>query len=193
VIYKIYGKMVNNTFPNQQTMKPLIAVCGSDGDDEKLNEKTLKLAEEVGAEIAKRGCILICGGRSGVMEAACKGAKREGGTTVGILPFSKSEANPYIDIAIESGLGHFRNYVIVSSADAVIGICGRWGTLNEISTAIILGKPTILIEGSGGVVDDIVHNKLLKGVEGNYHVAQNAKDAVDVAFRFIKDSRGFRD
>ena len=193
MIYKIYGKMVNNTFPNQQTMKPLIAVCGSDGDDEKLNEKTLKLAEEVGAEIAKRGCILICGGRSGVMEAACKGAKREGGTTVGILPFSKSEANPYIDIAIESGLGHFRNYVIVSSADAVIGICGRWGTLNEISTAIILGKPTILIEGSGGVVDDIVHNKLLKGVEGNYHVAQNAKDAVDVAFRFIKDSRGFRD
>jgi len=193
VIYKIYGKMVNNTFPNQQTMKPLIAVCGSDGDDEKLNEKILKLAEEVGAEIAKRGCILICGGRSGVMEAACKGAKREGGTTVGILPFSKSEANPYIDIAIESGLGHFRNYVIVSSADAVIGICGRWGTLNEISTAIILGKPTILIEGSGGVVDDIVHNKLLKGVEGNYHVAQNAKDAVDVAFRFIKDSRGFRD
>ncbi|KAA0008700.1 MAG: TIGR00725 family protein [Thermoplasmata archaeon] len=174
-------------------MKPLIAVCGSDGDDEKLNEKILKLAEEVGAEIAKRGCILICGGRSGVMEAACKGAKREGGTTVGILPFSKSEANPYIDIAIESGLGHFRNYVIVSSADAVIGICGRWGTLNEISTAIILGKPTILIEGSGGVVDDIVHNKLLKGVEGNYHVAQNAKDAVDVAFRFIKDSRGFRD
>ncbi len=193
MIYKIYGKMVNNTFPNQQTMKPLIAVCGSDGDDEKLNEKILKLAEEVGAEIAKRGCILICGGRSGVMEAACKGAKREGGTTVGILPFSKSEANPYIDIAIESGLGHFRNYVIVSSADAVIGICGRWGTLNEISTAIILGKPTILIEGSGGVVDDIVHNKLLKGVEGNYHVAQNAKDAVDVAFRFIKDSRGFRD
>jgi len=193
VIYKIYGKMVNNTFPNQQTMKPLIAVCGSDGDDEKLNEKILKLAEEVGAEIAKRGCILICGGRSGVMEAACKGAKREGGITVGILPFSKSEANPYIDIAIESGLGHFRNYVIVSSADAVIGICGRWGTLNEISTAIILGKPTILIEGSGGVVDDIVHNKLLKGVEGNYHVAQNAKDAVDVAFRFIKDSRGFRE
>ena len=193
MIYKIYGKMVNNTFPNQQTMKPLIAVCGSDGDDEKLNEKILKLAEEVGAEIAKRGCILICGGRSGVMEAACKGAKREGGITVGILPFSKSEANPYIDIAIESGLGHFRNYVIVSSADAVIGICGRWGTLNEISTAIILGKPTILIEGSGGVVDDIVHNKLLKGVEGNYHVAQNAKDAVDVAFRFIKDSRGFRE
>lgn len=193
MIYKIYGKMVNNTFPNQQTMKPLIAVCGSDGDDEKLNEKALKLAEEVGAEIAKRGCILICGGRSGVMEAACKGAKREGGITVGILPFSKSEANPYIDIAIESGLGHFRNYVIVSSADAVIGICGRWGTLNEISTAIILGKPTILIKGSGGVVDDIVHNKLLKGVEGDYHVAENAKDAVDVAFRFIKDSRGFRE
>lgn len=167
-------------------MKPLIAVCGSDEDDENLSDKALKIAEEIGKEIAKRGAILICGGRGGIMQSACKGAKEGGGITIGILPFSKEEANPYVDVAIESGLGHFRNYIIISSADAVIAICGRWGTLNEISTSIILGKPTILVKGTGGVVDEIIENKILENIEGRYLIARDAKEALDLAFRFIR-------
>ena len=167
-------------------MKPLIAVCGSDEDDENLSDKALKIAEEIGKEIAKRGAILICGGRGGIMQSACKGAKEGGGTTIGILPFSKEEANPYVDVAIESGLGHFRNYIIISSADAVIAICGRWGTLNEISTSTILGKPTVLVKGTGGVVDEIIENKILENIEGRYLIARNAKEALDLAFRFIR-------
>ena len=167
-------------------MKPLIAVCGSDEDDENLGDKALKIAEEIGKEIAKRGAILICGGRGGIMQSACKGAKEGGGITIGILPFSKEEANPYVDVAIESGLGHFRNYIIISSADAVIAICGRWGTLNEISTSIILGKPTILVKGTGGVVDEIIENKILENIEGRYLIARDAKEALDLAFRFIR-------
>lgn len=167
-------------------MKPLIAVCGSDEDDENLSDKALKIAEEIGKEIARRGAILICGGRGGIMQSACKGAKEGGGITIGILPFSKGEANPYVDVAIESGLGHFRNYIIISSADAVIAICGRWGTLNEISTSIILGKPTILVKGTGGVVDEIIENKILENIEGRYLIARDAKEALDLAFRFIR-------
>ena len=178
--------MVNNLFQNLLPMKPLIAVCGSDGDDENLSEKALEIAEEIGRGIAERGGTLICGGRGGVMEAACRGAKEGGGITVGILPFSKDEANSYVDVAIESGLGHFRNYIIISSADAVIAICGRWGTLNEISMSVILGKPTILIKGTGGVVDEIIENKILENIEGKYLVANDAKEALDLAFRLIR-------
>jgi len=167
-------------------MRPLIAVCGSDGDDVNLGEHAIRIAECVGRGIAERGGILVCGGRGGVMEAACKGAKEKGGITVGILPFSKREANPYIDIPIESGLGHFRNYLVVSSADAVIAICGRWGTLNEIAISIILGKPTILIRGTGGIVDDIIDGKIMRDVEGRYIVAESAEEAVENAFRQIK-------
>ncbi|HDO19280.1 MAG TPA: TIGR00725 family protein, partial [Thermoplasmatales archaeon] len=111
----------------------MIAVCGSDYDDNDLDDTVISMAEEVGKEIAKHGAILICGGRGGVMEAACRGAKENSGITVGILPFSKEEANPYVDIAIETGLGNVRNFLVVKSADAIIAICGRWGTLNEIS------------------------------------------------------------
>lgn len=167
-------------------MRPIVAVCGSDSDDENLTGYALRIAEKTGEGIAERGAILICGGRGGIMEAACKGAKRKGGITVGILPFSKKEANPYVDVAIESGLGHFRNYIITSSADAVIAICGRWGTLNEISTSIILGKPTILIKGTGGVVDEIIENGILKDVEGKYLIAESAEEALDIAFKLIK-------
>lgn len=166
-------------------MKPIIAVCGSDGDDKNLNKYALEVAEKIGKYIAERGGILICGGRGGVMEYACRGAKTTGGITVGILPFSKREANPYVDVAIESGLGHFRNYIIINSADAVIVICGRWGTLNEISASIILGKPTILVEGTGGIVDEIIKNNLLKNIEGKYYIAKTPEKAVDLAFQFI--------
>ncbi|MGF3554034.1 MAG: TIGR00725 family protein, partial [Thermoplasmatota archaeon] len=81
-------------------MKKIISVCGSDLDDENLSNHALKVAEEVGRLVAKNGFVLSCGGRGGVMEAACKGAKQEHGLTIGILPFSKDEANDFVDIAI---------------------------------------------------------------------------------------------
>jgi uncharacterized protein (TIGR00725 family) len=101
-----------------------------------------EIAEKVGEEIARRGALLICGGRGGVMEAACRGAKREGGTTIGILPGKKTAAaNDYVDIAIATGLGEARNAVIVNSADGVVAISGSHGTLSEIAFALKLGKP----------------------------------------------------
>jgi uncharacterized protein (TIGR00725 family) len=78
------------------------------------------------------------------MEASCRGAKQEGGITVGILPgISLSDANPFIDIPIVTGMGHARNVVVVRSSDALIAIEGGYGTLSEIAIALKLGKPVI--------------------------------------------------
>ena len=95
-------------------------------------------AERAGRCIARKGAILLCGGLSGVMEAACRGAREESGTTIGIIPGIAGE-NPYLSFIIRSGLGHARNMVLIQSSDAVVAIGGRYGTLSEIATALKMG------------------------------------------------------
>ncbi len=103
-----------------------------------------EIAQEVGGEIAKRGFSLVCGGLSGVMEAACRGAKEVGGITIGILPASdRRDANPYVDIVIPTGLGHARNIIVVHASDALVAIDGGAGTLSEIAIALKVGKPIV--------------------------------------------------
>jgi uncharacterized protein (TIGR00725 family) len=97
-------------------------------------------AYATGRMIARNGTVLVCGGLGGVMEAACRGAREAGGTTVGILPGTEG-GNPYLDITIRTGLGHARNALVVLSADAVIAVGGRYGTLSEIATALKTGRP----------------------------------------------------
>ena len=167
-------------------MKINISVCGSDGDDGDLGSYALEVAETVGRCIAKRGGVLVCGGRGGVMKAACKGGREENGVTVGIMPQTKDEANEFVDIAIPTGIGHKRNFLVVSASDAVIAIGGRWGTLNEISFAMIFDKPLILIKGTGGCVDEIINGNLMQHVESTYHIANTAEEAVDKAFELCR-------
>ena len=108
----------------------------------------LKSAEETGRLIAGQGFILICGGMAGVMEAAAKGAKGAGGTTIGILPHTdRHEANPWIDIPIATGFGEGRNLVIIRTADILIAIDGEYGTLSEIAFALKMKKPVIVMIG----------------------------------------------
>jgi uncharacterized protein (TIGR00725 family) len=102
------------------------------------------IAEDVGRLIAERGAILVCGGLTGVMEAACRGAKSAGGTTVGILPSTnRREANRYVDVAIATGMGEMRNALIVRSADVLIAVGGEYGTLSEIAFALKSGTPVV--------------------------------------------------
>lgn len=106
--------------------------------------ETARLAYEVGAEIARRGAVLLCGGLGGVMEAACRGAREQGGPTVGILPGdSPAEANPFVDVTIVTDMGHARNVILVRSCDAVIAVSGGYGTLSEIAIARKIGIPCI--------------------------------------------------
>ena len=136
--------------------------------------ETVALAEEVGAELGRRGITLVCGGGRGVMEAVCRGAKSEGGTTVGILPSSDPSAgNRWVDIRIPTGLGQGRNVIIARSGNAVIAIGGRYGTLSEIAHAFKAGIPVVglntwTISRQGAVDPSII-------------VATDAKDAVEKA------------
>jgi uncharacterized protein (TIGR00725 family) len=107
-------------------------------------ERHAAAAEEVGRLIAEGGALLVCGGLGGVMEAACRGARAAGGTTVGLLPgVDRSEANRHVAVAVPTGLGEARNALVVRAADAVIAIGGGYGTLSEIALALRAGKPVI--------------------------------------------------
>ena len=101
-------------------------------------------AEAVGRALARAGAVLICGGRGGVMEAACRGAKSAGGMTIGILPGAdRREANSYVDIPILTGIGTARNAIIARTAEAVVAVGGSYGTLSEIALALTFGVPVI--------------------------------------------------
>jgi uncharacterized protein (TIGR00725 family) len=103
-----------------------------------------KLAEEVGRELARRKIDLVCGGMGGVIEAACRGAKAEGGTTIAILAGSDPlQSNDYIDIPILTGLGYARNVIVVKTGMAVIAVGGAYGTLSEIGHALAEDIPVI--------------------------------------------------
>lgn len=121
-------------------MQTIIGVIGdSDPDPE-----TAALAEEAGAEIARAGAVLVCGGLGGVMQAAAKGAKEAGGLTVGVLPsYDPKSANPFIDIPVVTGMGHARNVIIAATAHALIAMSGAYGTLSEIAIGLKLGKRVI--------------------------------------------------
>ena len=102
------------------------------------------LAQEVGWLIARRGWHLVCGGLGGVMEAAARGAHEVGGVTIGLLPGNhRDAANSYIQIPIATGMGEGRNLLIVRSAELLIAIGGRYGTLSEIALALKTGTPVI--------------------------------------------------
>ncbi|MBV8160440.1 MAG: TIGR00725 family protein [Acidimicrobiia bacterium] len=122
----------------------------------------LGVAEDVGRQLGRRGAIVVCGGLGGVMEAACRGAKAEGGTTVGILPTDdRGDANEYVDVAIATGMGEARNALVVRAADVLIAVDGEYGTLSEIALALRTGTPVVGIATwelsiGGQEADDIV-------------------------------------
>lgn len=124
----------------QLKKKIRIGVIGGSKPD----TKSRQVAFNVGQLIAEKGAILICGGLSGVMEASSRGAKQAGGLTIGILPGnSPQDANPYIDIAIATGLGYSRNSLVAMNSDVIIAVDGQYGTLTEIAYGRIYGKKII--------------------------------------------------
>lgn len=112
------------------------------------SEEHYRKARVLGRLIGVRGWDIVCGGLTGVMEAACQGAKEAGGRTIGILPGDDPKAaNPYVDIAIPTGMGIARNVLIVRTADAVVAVDGAEGTLSEMAVSLNLGKPLVVLDG----------------------------------------------
>ena len=157
----------------------IVGVIGSS----KAEGELLSLAEEVGAEIAKRGAAVVCGGLTGVMEAVCKGARREGGLTIGIIPSdNRNDANPYVQIPIVTGMGTGRNVMLVKTADVVIAVGGEFGTLSEIAHALKLGKTVI---GLRSWKLDKAHTKPIPDLIE----VDSPKKAVDLALNIISAKR----
>ena len=120
--------------------KKIVAVIGGHECDTKVEG----IAYKLGKKLSKVVDLIVCGGLGGVMEAVCKGFKIGGGLTIGILPgYDKDEANAYIDIILPTGLGLARNVLVVKSADLVIALPGKAGTLSEVAYCLQFGIPVI--------------------------------------------------
>lgn len=129
-------------------------------------------AYEVGKLIALNKCVLLCGGMGGVMEAACKGAKSENGSTIGILPGeSPKAANEFVDFPVVTGLGEARNIIVVRSSQVIIAVGGGFGTLSELAFALKLNIPVIGIN--------------TWNVSERIHKTHSAKEAVTKAIEFL--------
>ncbi len=134
------------------------------------------ISEAVGRLLASKNVVVICGGKSGVMEWVSKGVKESGGTVIGILPgLSMDEGNSYLSVAIPTGIGYARNFLIVRASDALIAIDGSTGTLSEASFALTEGKSVISI-------GELNIGPRKKG-DGRFFRAQSADEAVDLVIR----------
>jgi uncharacterized protein (TIGR00725 family) len=147
---------------------PYVSVVGSGSASGELYER----AREVGRLVAKRGGTVICGGRSGAMEAAARGATEAGGTAIGILPDEdRKEANEYLSYSVATGTGQARNLAVVCSGDVVIAIGGEYGTLSEIGLARKVGRPVVALESWD--------------LREHVCVASSPEEAVEAAFGLI--------
>ncbi len=123
-------------------MKKIVSVIGG----RTCTKEVEQMAQDLGRKLAKVADILVSGGLSGVMEAVCAGFKGEGGLTIGIIPsYNKADANKFVDIPIPTGMGLARNVLVVKSADVVVALPGRAGTLSEIAYCIQFGIPVITL------------------------------------------------
>jgi len=153
-----------------------ISVIGGSNCDDKIAET----AYRVGKLIAERGAILVCGGLSGVMDAAARGVKDGGGISVGILPDKTRErASKYLTIALPTGIGYARNALVTQAGDVVIAIGGQYGTLSEIGFALNVGKSVVGLH----TWELKKPGQLLKTVIK----AQTPEEAVDKAFELAKE------
>ena len=127
------------TKPMRQ-QKITISVIG--GHD--INSNVEQIAHDIGKFIAKMDCVLVCGGLSGVMEHACKGAREEDGLTIGLLPGKdKNDANPFISIALPTSFGFARNAMVACSANIIVALPGSYGTESEICYGLVFGRPVV--------------------------------------------------
>ncbi|HKH09886.1 MAG TPA: TIGR00725 family protein [Rubrobacter sp.] len=145
-----------------------VAVVGSGVVSGGLYER----AREVGGLVAGRGGIVVCGGLSGVMEAAARGATEVGGVAVGVLPDEdRARANAYLSYSVATGAGQARNLAVVCSGDVVIAVGGEYGTLSEVGLALKVGRPVVSF-GSWELGDHVT-------------VASTPREAVGAAFGLL--------
>jgi uncharacterized protein (TIGR00725 family) len=136
------------------------------------------IAQEIGSILAEQGIVIVCGGRGGVMEAVCRGAQESGGLTIGILPsHDPNSGNRYLNIALPTGLGQNRNFLVAQAGEVVIAVGGGYGTLSEIAIALKSGRKVVGV-GSWTAVD-----KSQKAVK--ITTATTAREAATIALEML--------
>ena len=147
--------------------KPVIGVMGAsanDGLSAAEASRVRALAEELGAAIAKRDCILITGATTGLPDLVARAFRKHGGFALGVSPAENRQEHSAryglpqdgSDMIIFTGFGYKgRNVINVRSADIVLILGGATGTLNEFTIAYDEGKIIGVLEGSGGIADHI--------------------------------------
>lgn len=174
-------------------MKKLqIGIIGSAGWEEypkkKPQKKAYKIAYELGKLVALKNAVLICGGKGGVMEEACRGAKENGGMTVGVVSGNRrGQANIYVDVEITSGMTNCaEEALIVSMSDGLIAIGGGAGTLQEIAIAYRNKKPIIAITGVNGWANKVANTYLDERNLIKINAAKSPNDAIKLLLKLIK-------
>jgi len=160
---------------------PYVAVIGDSDPRGPDANRILEWAEEIGQQLARGGATLISGGLGGVMRASARGALGAGGETIGILPTANaSDANEYIRTPIATGLGVVRNLVVVTSADVVIAVGGRHGTLSEIGLALRMGRHVVALSSWR-----VESEHRLGGAR--VHRVRTPREAVELALRLARE------
>ncbi|MGZ8475025.1 MAG: TIGR00725 family protein [Candidatus Limnocylindria bacterium] len=160
---------------------PFVAVIGDSDPRGPEANRILEWAEEIGQQLARGGATLITGGLGGVMRASARGALGAGGETIGILPTANaSDANEYIRTPIATGLGVVRNLVVVTSADVVIAVGGRHGTLSEIGLALRMGRHVVALSSWR-----VESEHRLGGPR--VHRVRTPREAVELALRLARE------
>ncbi|MFW9971765.1 MAG: TIGR00725 family protein [Candidatus Odinarchaeota archaeon] len=164
----------------------VVSVIGASEISKKTREKTL----EIGRLLAKNNYAIACGGLSGVMKAVCKGAKEEGGFTIGIIPSTeKSHANKYIDLVIPCPFSQARNIVVVLTGDVCLAISGKAGTLSEISFAWIYQKPIVALTEVEGWSSKIANQKLDDRRSDMIYGVKNPQEAIEKINELFKNAK----
>jgi uncharacterized protein (TIGR00725 family) len=145
-----------------------VAFVGSGTATGKLYEQ----AREVSRLVAERGATMVCGGLSGVMEAAARGATEAGDTAIGLLPDEDRERqNEYLAYSVATGVGQAWNLAVVCSGKVIIAVGGEYGTLSEIGLARKVGRPVVVLEG--------------QNLGQHVVVSSSPEEAVEAAFGFL--------
>lgn len=176
---------------DSRTRRPVAAVVGA-GDPSPL---LLAAAEELGEALVQHGFRVATGGRGGVMEGASRGAHRASayreGDVVGVLPSTEaSQANPWVDIAVPTGMGHARNVILVSMADVVIAVGGGAGTLSEMAMAWQLGKPIVGLDLGEGWSARVANTSLDHRLRDPIHRATSPAEAARLARQLAFEAPG---
>ena len=184
--------------------QPKYKICVSGAaESTHCSSETLALAEEIGREIVRQNCVLVTGATSGVPYWAAKGAKEEGGISIGLSPAVSEAAHTktyklptdYFDLIIYTGFDYSgRNLFLIRSADAIITICGRMGTLNEFTIAFEDRKPQGVVLGTGGAADSIkeIVEKMHRG-NGKIVYESDPKKLVKEVIELIKEEKNAKD